>query len=128
MKGKQMENNKVTFWSYFEMITDEENRSEADVYHRITLEPGETFRVSIGGTHEEGYCTEHITYTHECTYIRREIFTQSRDCDGRHNDFRTLVCNLDKLESYKNGSGIMIPDWELVSNSQRDYTAEAAGY
>lgn len=97
-------------------------------YAVIILGEGEHQSYSEGGPTEEGYDYTHISFTHEGDKIVMGIENTGRDCDGRIDCSSEFTCDLDKLAGHENPDGILVPIWERVSASQRDYSAEAAGY
>ena len=95
---------------------------------KITLKPEQSLSCYTGANDEEGYHSNYmqLKYEYENVFLTEE--SNSIDCDGPHSDFREYVCHVDKLSSYKNYYGTMIPEWKEISANQRDYYAEAMGY
>ena len=107
--------------------------SEAEKWVDLTLQPGETKELHAGGKHEEGHSYQYWTYTHEDDHIRCEYDSSDRDCDGATSDHCVTVCPLDRLKASPAEPDNQWPlparpDWQRESSSQRDYSAEAAGY
>ena len=73
------------------------------------------------GPTEEGYHSETHVYRLEDEYVIREIRTYERDCDGRHEYHAVHRCPMDTVNTES-------AEWEDVITTQRDHTAEAAGY
>ena len=96
----------------------------------LTLRPGQTLNWSRGGRTDEGWSAEYHewTYDAETRMVRWERTEDGVDCDGRMTVHTSLECPIDRLSSYRNYYGELVPDWERAGSSQRDYTAEAAGY
>lgn len=66
-------------------------------------------------------------------FIHCTIYTDGRDCDGRHSTEWQGICSLDNLtalpeEEDEYGYRPARPKWEEVKSGQRDYTAESMGY
>jgi len=96
---------------------------------KITLKPGVLVRITTGGRTEEGYSynQETLLWTGRTLYV--EDANQARDCDGRTDHYSlnkttelggNWDCDDDEVE-YPS-------EWERVTSSQRDYSAEAMGY
>jgi len=85
---------------------------------------------------EEGYHSEVQTAWIEDDKVYHRVYTDSQDCDGRTSGTSLYVCPSESLavrEPFNSRydytcQGIYLPNWERVSESQRDYAAEAAGY
>jgi hypothetical protein len=111
-------------------------------YHRglvrIKIDKGQTLHHSHGGATDEGYHWEWDRYFFDGKTVFHEIDTDSRDCDGRYDYHGESRCDVDDLnkgatEEVINGGGEVIeiyhfPEWRHGKESQRDYSAEAAGY
>ena len=105
-------------------------------YVKITLRPEQMLEWSISGPTDEGWAWEYHSWSHEGSCIKHECDTAARDCDGRFDQntkSQTSVTKLVDHAAYQEpldhvGNVIMLPSWEPVTSSQRDYTAEAAGY
>lgn len=98
---------------------------------------------SSGGPTDEGYSyteTRWALDTDEGT-VRCETTTDARDCDGWISHQSDVECHIDDLASldvYPDGGDaeasehgpapFRVPAWREVFYSQRDYSAEAAGY
>lgn len=111
---------------------------------KLSLRPGQELSACEGGPHEEGYSYTYTTWTHEGDHVMCRSDTQARDCDGRLDRHEAVACPLDQLAAWLvafDGDGGMVDDpadavgpvtwaprWHRVRSSQRDYTAEAAGY
>lgn len=94
---------------------------------KLTLRPGQRLSWSTGGPDEEGWHSEGETLEYRDGGIHCVAWTDGRDCDGRMSTERLLFCPLERLKA-REYEGLLLPDWERVSSSQRDYQAEAAGY
>ena len=91
--------------------------------------------IMSGGPTEEGYSRSTQTWSLdvECGCVRYSCDSTSRDCDGRHEDYSDFTCDFDKLaalESEQDGQPLpfKLPAWTCTTKTQRDHTAEAAGY
>lgn len=109
---------------------------------KLTLRPGDYVYTREGGAHDEGYSVTHTEYQYDGKTVTRESHTDSRDCDGRMSHTTIVECRVRKLasrepysdepgtfdEAYSPYPGAMLPAWERVKSSQRDYAAERMGY
>lgn len=96
--------------------------------HPITLEAGERKIMETGRRPtDEGweYLGADLSFDGESvTFIYAK---DGSDCDGRLSSVVELKCHKDKLAALETQNGFF-PDWERVSEQQRDYQAERAGY
>jgi hypothetical protein len=60
--------------------------------------------------------------------LRNIVATDGVDCDGRMSTYDEYVCPVEDRHSRPNMEGWLMPAWESADSSQRDYSAEAAGY
>ena len=89
---------------------------------KLTLRPGQLLRYVEGGYTDEGYSWTETTWLHEHDRVLRRKVTEARDCDGRMDYFSEHeLTNLRPEEED-------CPNWHRLHISQRDYSAEAAGY
>lgn len=103
---------------------------------KITLRPHQSLAVSYGGPTDEGYCYCWERWTHEGDRVVREFGEQARDCDGRvdrHWEGECLLGDLAAVDQFalyeqREDAGIFRPEWDRISDGQRDYSAEAMGY
>ncbi len=96
---------------------------------KLTLKPGQVLRWHKAWSHEEGWSSVGEEFTHEGDYVRWRAVDDGRDCDGRLTQYRELTCPLTQLrEPVRYTPDYLLPAWEELDRSQRDYTAEAAGY
>ena len=95
---------------------------------RITVQPGKAVELAGYQSHEEGWSSWRDTYEVIGDTIERYSESDGTDCDGRLSTEDTSVVNLDSLQVYGPVDGVLWPAWERLTASQRDYTAEAAGY
>lgn len=89
---------------------------------KLTLKPDQRLVHNEGGPCEEGYCFTQEVWEHTGRYVVRCLAMEAKDCDGRVEHFwrsRTSICDIP--DDHR-------PDWEDEGSSQRDYSAEAAGY
>lgn len=94
---------------------------------KVTLHPGEVVSWSTGGPDDEGWHSEGEILEYADGGISRTAWTDGRDCDGRLSTETRLFCPMERLHS-REYEGLLLPDWERIESSQRDYQAEAAGY
>lgn len=97
---------------------------------KITLRPGETFNHCIAHPTDEGWSAETHRWTHEGDRIVEELSTDGVDCDGRLSRTYSYFAAVGDLRPFVEEDGIlyMQPNWQVERSSQRDYSAEAAGY
>jgi hypothetical protein len=96
---------------------------------KLTLKPGQVLRHVEGGYTDEGYSWTETRWEYDdfdCKLLRSKT-TESRDCDGRMDYFSEYECGLIELNYSRDGEEDY-PDWKVLHRSQRDYSAEAAGY
>ena len=101
-----------------------------------------TLDTHTGGPDEEGWSatyTRWILDSDEGT-VTCETTTDGADCDGRMSTRSDVVCDVADLasvvpgrtqEDEETGAPLLpfkVPAWRDVRRSQRDYSAEAAGY
>ena len=107
-----------------------------DSWAKIKVKEGEDLKYSYGGPNEEGYSITHLVFFVEGEEVWSEFEEQGSDCDGvyfrsGHSVCRIIdsVLELKPCSDPENGPpGGMVPNWEVRSRFQRDYSAEAAGY
>lgn len=120
---------RVSFWIYNGINTDQENRTEASSYLLVSLEQGESFSTSSGGPCDEGYHREWDRYSYDGDSVISENETDSSGCDGRFSTSQSHVCPIGDLRAWLNPDGVPMPRWiDGCRSSQRDYAAEAMGY
>lgn len=100
---------------------------------RLSLRDGESLSHWQSQPDDEGYHSRASVWRREGGAIHQEITIDGRDCDGRHSYYYDAVCPVERATARPHVSPGSIgmpglPAWESVSESQRDYTAEAAGY
>ena len=109
------------------------------IWHResfvkLTVPHDGEINLSDGYRTEEGYHSEHERYWIEDGFLMRESDSYDQDCDGPLERFCTCCCPLGDLqvrephEDLPGGEGVLLPEWQRVSASQRDHWAELAGY
>jgi len=98
-------------------------------YVKITLAPGDFLHHSRGWNHDEGWTVEFFTLAYDGAVVEMSGGTDGTDCDGRMETAHAYECKLALLKVHEvEGTEIKFPQWDHVSASQRDHTAEAAGY
>jgi hypothetical protein len=109
------------------------DQEDAPIY--VVLATGESRSFHYKGDHEEGWWSRQETYEFDGVVVRSYIETDGTDCDGRMQNFSEYHCavsNLATFPGWYNGrqddTAPRMPAWESGPKSQRDHTAEAAGY
>ncbi len=96
---------------------------------KVTLRPNERKLHCQLWWNGEGYTVRATTYHHAGAEVQITTLDQGRDCDGYHTREWTIACALDELtDGLRDEDGVRFPNWRKVASSQRDFTAEAAGY
>jgi hypothetical protein len=102
---------------------------------KITIKLGETITIETGGSHEEGWSREVITFHVWNGCVLQDVYTDGQDCDGRISTSASLRCPFDQLQAVPGCEDAekilgpsLWPKWQRVKSGQRDYSAEAAGY
>jgi hypothetical protein len=115
----------------FFMYDDDPDRGV--IYLQLVV--GESRSFHYKGDHEEGWWSRQETYEFDGVVVRSYIETDGTDCDGRmqrFSEFHCAVSDLATMIGWYNGredvSAPRMPAWESGPKSQRDHTAEAAGY
>jgi len=115
-------------------------------YQKVTLSPGEKWE-QLETSCDEGRIDSYLEYEYDVDLggIVRRSGSYGYDCDGRFEHHYEEFCPLNKLCSrpamiewghWENGmwhapiydTSKMLPMWEQVDESHRDYEAERAGY
>jgi hypothetical protein len=91
--------------------------------------------------HEEGWSSECDTFELNGDTVYGQCETDGVDCDGRFQTFSEQSCRVDRLDAVApslplggnergiaRSDGVAYPEWERLSASQRDHSAEAMGY
>ena len=98
---------------------------------KITLKPNQVLSHVEGGPTDEGWSYHATCWDHEGDRVTREYTNNACDCDGRLDRYSDDECLLEDLregsKSFTN-DGVAMPKWQRVSASQRDHSAERAGY
>ena len=103
---------------------------------KITLRPGQPLKHHRGGPTEEGWHRQDTTFWLEDGFVHCATATDGTDCDGRLQTFCEVACHIDRLACRTPHEssvgelppGTLLPDWQKVDESQRDFAAEAMGY
>ena len=99
---------------------------------KLTLAPGQTLHHATGGPTDEGYSFECRAYNYDSSAVTREITCEARDCDGRLDRFYEQT--LERIEVIAADPSMLDHPagpravWADGQSSQRDYSAESAGY
>lgn len=102
-----------------------------DGFVRIALRPGQTLSHCSYQTTDEGWSSEAETWEHTGTHIRRELYRDGVDCDGRLSSEQADECHVNDLaglEVMGEPTWPRLPVWKERTYSQRDYSAEAMNY
>jgi hypothetical protein len=102
-----------------------------DGFIRLSLKPGQTLSFGKRYGTDEGWHSESESFEHCGEYVALHWGSDGVDCDGRLSRGGELHCPLNQLAAryVEDGPrGYDLPEWEKVEESQRDYSAEAAGY
>lgn len=114
-------------------------------YVRLALKDGQDLSTQEGGPTDEGFSNESTKWSREGDTITQEYAEWGRDCDGRHEYHSTRYADIHELnevptfkpctdysreEEPKIPEDVVawLPNWTREERSQRDYTAESAGY
>lgn len=110
---------KARFWTY-------ENGSPA----RLSLKDGQDLSHFTFRSTEEGWHSSYVRYVRRGDWIICESEQSGRDCDGRLDRNSVTRCHVCELARgyHDENDDIHFPNWQKVSEGQRDYAAEAAGY
>lgn len=103
----------------------------ADGWVRIRLRARQTLEWRVRTQTDEGWFEQSVRWTHAVDRVTRVSETDGRDCDGRTSTRSVSECPIDRLAADVNPVRFgwpATPDWRPVDSSQRDYSAEAAGY
>ena len=97
---------------------------------KIKINEGKTIHHSHGGPTDEGYSWEAKSFSFDGRTVTCEWATDARDCDGRMTRSGVSHCDVERLSQgyIDEESGVTFPSWENGESSQRDYSAESAGY
>jgi hypothetical protein len=86
----------------------------------------------------EGYSCEHNTWEWDGSHLTENSGYSGTDCDGRHSSQSNRFVEPERIKSVQCFAwwdnekfpilGMFMPDWTEGKRSQRDYSAEAAGY
>ena len=106
---------------------------------RLSLRPGESLSWATGRTTDEGWRREGFDWAADDAGVTRYRWANERDCDGRADWGTEDYCPADRLavieppgwgfdRSGRGWDGLAWPAWVPVDRTQRDHSAEAAGY
>lgn len=98
---------------------------------KITLRSSRPFTIYHYGRTDEGWEQITETYTYDGYVVCCERSVRARDCDGLlecNSEHRFTVSAPREETMLDDGEVIMHPVWHRQSASQRDHTAEMAGY
>jgi hypothetical protein len=92
---------------------------------RLTIRNGKQLAWYRSQQTDEGWHAEGVTYEFDGKRVTRSAFSDGTDCDGRLS--REDVSEWD-CRTLHNRLEVPLPVWSDSKVSQRDYSAEAAGY
>lgn len=97
---------------------------------KLTLRPGQKLTFGYADRTDEGWTTYGETVTHAGDVVLCDRYDYGVDCDGRSSQESLSSCPLPELMAGNADfdTAIVWPAWRRESASQRDHTAEAAGY
>lgn len=97
---------------------------------RLTLRENWPLHWRRGGPTDEGWESEETSWYLSQNFVSREHASDGVDCDGRLSRYDASSCHVCKLADlgYPDSDGVTYPQWQHGESSQRDYTAERAGY
>ena len=97
---------------------------------KITLRDRQALNHSSFSRHDEGWSAEYETWSLWDGLVTREVTTDGTDCDGRLTNYYSDECPIEDLRHHEayDAPEYMVPEWRVMSQSQRDEYAEAAGY
>lgn len=91
-----------------------------------------TVEFASGGPTDEGYARSWERYTLADDGVEMEWSEDARDCDGRISRSGEAFAAFEQLAVRApcddSPAWLRLPEWSQRSASQRDYSAEAAGY
>lgn len=99
-------------------------------YVKLTIPPGVTLSHSMGGQTGEGAHWEATRWEYEDGVVTEEWDEWGSDCDGRYERYVSRSCPVTELTwDVSMSDGVPDrPNWIVRDHTQRDHTAEAAGY
>lgn len=118
-------------------------------YVKLSIPAGHKFTHFHADRHEEGWSIEETSWEFDGHKVTIHAETDGTDCDGRLSSSDVLTCPVSRLRDRVPHAGVVINDdrWDVVqkynsvidgeirlpafdyvSQSQRDYAAERAGY
>lgn len=105
---------------------------------KLTLKPGESLSWHKYTPTDEGHQFIQQNWIHNEDFVSYVEYSAGRDCDGLMEYHTTQRAKLNELHSKPafielpdgraEPGAFQIPNWVLVSGSQRDHSAEAMGY
>ena len=121
-----------------------------DQWVMLTLKPLQTLEWHYWHRDEEGYSAAWYKWEWQGAFIVESVYSEGRDCDGKvsRGDISRchyLALNADPvldwtawneqwsrpgphIEAPLPSPGMFKPAWKTVESTQRDFSAEAAGY
>lgn len=105
-------------------------------YVKVSVRIGKKLELFEGQKTDEGFACSNVTYVYDGEKLTQHWSEWGRDCDGRHEMSGAAYARASELSSRPavdldtEGKGLEFPAWREIkgSHSQRDYSAEKAGY
>jgi hypothetical protein len=96
---------------------------------RIKLRKGQELSCVEGGPTDDGYSYTGHTWAFDGEEVTYTTATNARDCDGVMHYDAVNYCPLSDLQAVADEeTSLRFAGWHTRSHSQRDFSAEAAGY
>jgi len=108
-------------------------KAEAYLFVGLT-EEAPVYESGSSSRHDEGWSSEWERYTLDGDTVQREWCSDGTDCDGRLSRSGEDSCPVSELATRvpygytEENAPFRLPEWREEDRSQRDYSAEAAGY
>ncbi len=101
-----------------------------DGWVKLTLRPDQTLSHAMSAPTDEGWESKSTIWTHQGDRVSQYSERASRDCDGLCDSQCETSAPLSALAAIEGSEpdDPCRPDWREIRSSQRDYSAEAAGY
>ena len=85
-------------------------------YVKITLQPGKSLEHHKRWTHDEGWSSETVRWSHEPYGIYRRTWTDGRDCDGRLSTYDVDRARLSQLDAQNQNQIICVTCGNQATN------------
>lgn len=95
----------------------------------IRIKAGQTLHHYTAHATDEGWTSEANEWEFDGTTLTCRWYTDGVDCDGRLSRSGESSCRVeDVMSGHTDEDGRTFPAWDRGESSQRDFSAEAAGY